>query len=104
MARNTSYPDYYLTGQDGGDNQYLFMGLDRDVYRWGVNDGAGDCQPRQDTPGADIAPHLRQRHANGFNMAFCDGSIQTMSYSLDCTIHAALCNRHDGLAIDGKKF
>jgi prepilin-type processing-associated H-X9-DG protein len=41
---------------------------------------------------------------NGFQMAFCDGSAQMMSYTIDVETHRRLGNRQDGLAIDGKKF
>ena len=37
-------------------------------------------------------------------MAFCDGSVQMMNYSIDPTVHAHLGNRKDGHAIGGKAF
>ena len=37
-------------------------------------------------------------------MAFCDGSVQMMNYSIDPVIHGYLANRDDGQAIDGKKY
>ena len=43
-------------------------------------------------------------HLSGFNMAFCDGSVHGMSYTIDSETHRRLCNRKDGLTIDGKKL
>jgi prepilin-type processing-associated H-X9-DG protein len=42
-------------------------------------------------------------HANGFNMAFCDGSVQTINYSIDPTVHLYLGCRNDDQSIDAKK-
>jgi prepilin-type processing-associated H-X9-DG protein len=43
-------------------------------------------------------------HLDGFQMAFCDGSVKLMSFSLDPTIHKYLGNRKDGHPIDAKKL
>ena len=37
-------------------------------------------------------------------MAFCDGSVHTMSFTIDRETHRRLGNRKDGFAIDGKSF
>ncbi len=37
-------------------------------------------------------------------MAFCDGSVQMMSYTINLVVHACLANRHDGQAINGQSF
>lgn len=37
-------------------------------------------------------------------MAFCDGSVKVMNYSIDPTIHSYLGSRNDGNAIDAKKY
>lgn len=43
-------------------------------------------------------------HANGFNMGFCDGSVQFMSYSLNLGTHWYLGNRSDNQPIDAKNL
>ena len=43
-------------------------------------------------------------HANGFNMAFCDGSVQSMSYTIDLDVHRHLCNRKDDQPVDPKSL
>ena len=43
-------------------------------------------------------------HLAGFNMALCDGSVRTISYSIDLMTHIHLANRKDGNRIDGRKL
>jgi len=33
-------------------------------------------------------------------MAFCDGSVRTLSYDIDPYLHILLSNRHDGTPVD----
>ena len=37
-------------------------------------------------------------------MAFCDGSVRSISYAIDMTTHGYLGNRKDGHVIDTSKF
>ena len=97
-------PDYYTTGESGGDNQYNFQGFDRDLYRWTSNDSDGYGKPLQDSPGYDSYFNFGSAHSNGFHMAFCDGSVQMIPYSIDMQVHANLGNKADGFVIDGKAF
>jgi prepilin-type N-terminal cleavage/methylation domain-containing protein/prepilin-type processing-associated H-X9-DG protein len=93
-------PEYYATGVDGGDNQYVFMGFDHDIYRR----ACVGFLPRQDTPGYYYTWGFGGPHGNGFFMAFCDGSVQLMNYSIEGLIHGYLANRNDGKLLDGRKF
>jgi prepilin-type N-terminal cleavage/methylation domain-containing protein/prepilin-type processing-associated H-X9-DG protein len=107
-------PDYYTTGQDYGDNECVFIGSDPDTVRWagGMNSNAADTvvgpyTPYQDQSGFySVATYVvfGSAHAAGFNMAMCDGSVRTISYSIDLTVHGYLGNRKDGHAIDGSKL
>ena len=105
--------NYYATGQDGGDNEFALLGADMDTSRWGAYDGISNVAnptlvpPQQDTPGVTgLAYYLAfgSAHANGFQMGFCDGSVQMINYSIDPKIHRWLCVRNDGRTIPGNTF
>lgn len=83
-------PDFYETGEAVGDNQNIFSGDDRDVVRWGQD------PPLQDTRGIETGTIFGSAHSGAWNMAFCDGSVQSLSYLIEPATHRALANRHDG--------
>ena len=96
-------PDHYFDGLAGDDDQGWDTGIDTDTARWTDNNSA--MQPAQDTAGSGSGNlNFGSAHASGFNMVFCDGSVQSISYSIDSLTHRYLGNRNDGELIDGSKF
>ena len=93
-------PDNYLTGLDGGDNENMYAGFDNDTLRW----ARASNPPQQDNSSlGNNVTGFGSAHSNGCNMAFCDGSVQVMSYSIDPTVFSCFGNREDGKVIDVKK-
>ena len=95
-------PDHYLDGWTGNDDQGWDTAFDWDTLRWSSNDPYFGL-PMQDTLGFQTAG-FGSAHAIGFHMAFCDGSVHTINYTIDPLVHSYLGNRKDGMAIDGKAF
>ena len=87
-------PFAYTTGDDDGDNGSMYQGNDYDINRW--------CrswdQPREDTPGYHTVASFGSAHASGLNFVMCDGSVQTISYSINGQVYENLGNRSDGAA------
>ena len=102
-------PDHYDDGVDGGDNNPIYCGADWDWTRFALpytdSQGVVHCStPAQDQPGMFAWKIFGSAHASGCNMALCDGSVTTISYSIDEETYRRLVSRNDGLPIDGGKF
>ena len=102
LGEKTIDPDYYATGLDGGDNESAMAGDNQDISRWTTN--SAYYWPCQDTPGVAYAVAFGSAHAVGLQMAFCDGAVQMINYSIDHETHRRLGKRNDGTPIDAKKF
>jgi hypothetical protein len=88
--------DYYMPGEMSADNDWAMAGYDFMTVRfanllpwWG--DPTCEAIPMQDTPGLNVGYNFGSSHSVSFNMALCDGSIRSVSYSTDLMTHTASC-------------
>jgi prepilin-type N-terminal cleavage/methylation domain-containing protein/prepilin-type processing-associated H-X9-DG protein len=102
-------PDHYVA--DGtmanvinDDGSGWIVGYVFDSIRW--TNPIEICRPRQDTPG--FSPQFNcafgSDHPGSFNMAFCDGSVHSISYTIDQETHRRLGNRKDNMPVDGNAY
>ncbi len=114
-------PDDYTTGMDYGDDGSWDSGHDIDTIRFsGILNNTLDrtghhddvrTRPAQDRAGwvgpgrsADACLAFGAPHAGGFNMAFCDGTVRSINYTIENHTYHLLGNRADKIAIDASKF
>jgi prepilin-type N-terminal cleavage/methylation domain-containing protein len=102
------WPDHYDDGLCWADDQGWMEGYDNDTTRWvqlgSLSDPNSYVLPKQDTPGVDDWDAFGSAHASGFGMAFCDGSVQRLNYTIDAETFRRLGNREDGLTADPQKI
>jgi prepilin-type processing-associated H-X9-DG protein len=97
---------YIDPGADGGglgDDQGPLVSDERDSVRYTYYDTANPKNsliPLPDTPGVDATWQFGGPHSGGFIMAFCDGSVHTVSFNIDPLVHSYLGNRKDGQTFD----
>jgi prepilin-type N-terminal cleavage/methylation domain-containing protein/prepilin-type processing-associated H-X9-DG protein len=99
--------DMYLDANDQGDSMSAYGGHDWNLCRWTYHDSTNSnnsFRPMQDMPGYTDPRRFGSAHASGFNMSFCDGSVRSISYSIDPASHSLLGNRYDGQPIKGDAF
>ena len=102
-------PDYYLTGEDYGDNENSYTGFNNDSYRLVAADSTTGTAipPRRDQPGPQgylDCGVFGSAHSGICQFVFCDGSTHAISFSIDPETHRCLGNRRDGMVIDRGQF
>lgn len=83
-------PEAYLNGSDDSDNEAALIGDNIDIVRWTA------YLPSKDQKGLTNYQGFGSAHAAVFGAAFCDGSVQFLSYVVDASVFANLGNRKDG--------
>jgi len=73
-----------------GDDQTMYVGDDADVRRWGV------AAPLSDRSKQENRRLFGSRHPSTCSFVFSDGSVRSMSFSLDAATHLKLSDRRDG--------
>jgi hypothetical protein len=111
------------------DDQSMYQGHDWDTIRWAGNGPAGlslppsspaagtvDWRPLKDFDSQDDAnpwntmigygrngvgiTNFGAAHASGCHFVMCDGSVQSIAYSVDLQVHWKLANRKDGYQVN----
>jgi len=82
----------YFSGSDPGDVRPLASGYSSSNVRWGY------VPPAPDSAVANPAAFGSGHHA-GWNMAYADGTVRTISFSIDPRLHAHLATRNDGPSV-----
>ncbi len=80
----------YREAMDLGYDQSMFTGVDLDLNRWTLQ------TPIQDE---EIVSErsFGSAHAQDCFIALCDGSVRSVAYTIDETVHRRFGNRHDGV-------
>lgn len=84
--------NFYNDYGDSGYDQPFTVGDDWDLVRWTAQPPARDGQTNQ-------PERFGSAHSSGFHAALCDGSVHTISYSIDAHTHRILGSRADGQSV-----
>jgi prepilin-type processing-associated H-X9-DG protein len=94
--------DHYDDGLDYGDNEPGFSGNNADTLRTTAHVRELNrpllLGPDQPGPSDNVGERMfGSAHASGFNMAFCDASVQFVAFDVDPEVHRARGHRDDGV-------
>jgi prepilin-type N-terminal cleavage/methylation domain-containing protein len=95
--RDKSTPDGG-SSVDGSDSWGWAWGFCADNQRSGLN------PPLVDYPNVSAKDRFGAAHPGGWHVAFCDGSVDSISYDIDLLVHQNNANRRDsGRSVAGEK-
>src|SRR5207245_8468758 len=79
-------PEHYKDGQDAADNEHMYIGADNDLNLI-VYCTATQYRPLQDKRGYNNTRIFGSAHVGAFNMLYCDGRVEAVSYTVDPAVH-----------------
>jgi prepilin-type N-terminal cleavage/methylation domain-containing protein/prepilin-type processing-associated H-X9-DG protein len=94
-------PLNYFNGQDGADNESMYVGFDNDLYRSAYYAPGDPTTYDPSNPGSSYYPmrdnaalpsntfRYGSPHQPGFHMVYCDGHVDTIAYDVDMRVFAA---------------
>lgn len=88
-------PAHYSDGESLGDNETLYSGYATDLHRYTKENSL----PLQDTSRPlEVKGYtlFGSAHFDALHMAFCDGSVKALAYSIDAMTYYSLGSRDDG--------
>jgi hypothetical protein len=106
LGEKSVNPKYYIDYDplSYGDDQGPFVSDERDSVRYTslADYPIPDSEAAREhiDPNLDITWRFGSGHTGGFLMGFCDGSVHSISFTIDPKIHLSLGARNDGAVID----
>lgn len=99
-------PEKYTDGWDSADDFGMYEGCAHDTYRWcdfyDPNNNRGRT-PLQDRRGLTEHSAFGSAHSSGCNFVFGDGSVRSISYSIDPATHSYLGDRADNQPVNASQ-
>ena len=92
----------YDNGLPLNDDQCAYSGDPEDTTAWTYRGAASPptaLSPLRDAPGITTPTPFGSAHVAAFNMAFADGSVRPISYTIPADTHRWLGNRADGHSV-----
>jgi hypothetical protein len=89
-------PSLFFTDQETGDNETWCTGHNNDNFRTTA------FPPRQDLHGLEDGNLFGSAHHSIWNVAYCDGHVEAVSYDIDPIVHRNNGNRRDGEVTAGR--
>lgn len=90
--------NHYEDGIPSYDDQSYYIGFDRDTNL------SANYPPLRDAPNIDGTFRFGSSHSTVFNMAYCDGSVHSISYDIDADVHKSLGSRNGAETVDESKL